>query len=464
MRSHGRPKEAKAKEQKMKSLEFSKRTLASTLAIVLAGMLSVRTAQAGYTVMLQQVGPDVVATGSGAINLHGLTFYQSGSQDPAISPSGGFASIYTGPTSSSVDLYGSPSGPTNFGMSIGRSASSGSGDMVGITAGYYVREYLSLLSVPTGYISGTTLSDTAIYSGTTLASLGVTPGTYVWTWGTTANQNFTLQIPPFPQPPPPATNITNISTRGQVLTGDNILDGGFIITGTESKDILIRGIGPSLSSPGLSGVLADPTLELHLPDGSVVSNDNWKDTQEQEIMDTTIPPTNNLESAILVNLQPGAYTVILAGKGGGTGIGLVEVYDLDQLQLDSMLANISTRGSVGTGDDVLIGGFILQPDGGASSTILVRAIGPSLANANPPVPGALADPTLELHDGNGMLLISNDDWKESQQTEIEATGLAPSDDHESAILSMLAPGAYTVILRGALDTTGVGLVEVYRLP
>ncbi len=115
-----------------------------------------------------------------------------------------------------------------------------------------------------------------------------------------------------------------------MLTGDNILDGGFIITGTEAKDVLIRGIGPSLSSPGLSGVLADPTLELHLPDGSVVSNDNWKDTQEQEITDTIIPPTNNLESAILATLQPGAYTVILAGKDGGTGIGLVEVYDLDQ--------------------------------------------------------------------------------------------------------------------------------------
>ena len=229
-------------------------------------------------------------------------------------------------------------------------------------------------------------------------------------------------------------------------------------------DVLIRGIGPSLSSPDLSGVLADPTLELHLPDGSVVSNDNWKDTQEQEIMDTTIPPTNNLESAILVNLQPGAYTVILAGKGGGTGIGLVEVYDLDQLQLDSMLANISTRGSVGTVDDVLIGGFILQPDGGASSTILVRAIGPSLANANPPVPGALADPTLELHDGNGALIRSNDNWKETQQTDIEAAQLALADDRESAIEATLAPGAYTAIVRGNGDLTGVALVEVYRLP
>ena len=272
----------------MKSLEFLKPTLATTLAIVLAWLLSVRPAQAGYTVTLQQVGPDVVATGSGAINLNGLTFYQSGSQNPAIGPSGflhPFASIYTGPTSSSVDIYGGPQWTDEFReQCFERSASSGSGDMVGISAidspeigGVFVS-----LSVPTGYVSGTALSDSATYSGTTLADLGVTPGTYVWTWGTTANQNFTLEIPPFPPPPPPATNMTNISTRAQVLTGDNILDGGFIITGTEAKIILIRGIGPSLSSPGLSGVLADPTLELHGPNSSALlaTNDNWQDTQD----------------------------------------------------------------------------------------------------------------------------------------------------------------------------------------
>ena len=447
----------------MKSLEFLKPTLATTLAIVLAWLLSVRPAQAGYTVTLQQVGPDVVATGSGAINLQGLTFDGSGSANPAIQSSSGFlyhfTSIYTGPTSSSVDLYGSPSGPTSFGSVGSVSASSGSGDMVGISSINSPEGSGVFVSVPAGYVSGNALSDTAIYSNTTLASLGAAPGTYVWTWGTTANQNFTLQIPPAP---PPATNITNISTRAQVLTGDNILDGGFIITGTESKDILIRGIGPSLSSPGLSGVLADPTLELHLPDGSVVSNDNWKDTQEQEIMDTTIPPTNNLESAILATLQPGAYTVILAGKDGGTGIGLVEVYDLDQLQLNSMLANISTRGSVGTGVDVLIGGFILEPDGGASSTILVRAIGPSLAAAQ--VTGPLEDPEIELYDSNGASIAFNDNWKDSQETQIEATGLAPQNDQESAILNTLAAGPYTAIVRGVNMTSGVALVEVYRIP
>jgi len=335
--------------------------------------------------------------------------------------------------------------------------------MVGTSGVRYAGYLYRFLTVPAGYVSGTALSGSATYSGETLASLGVTPGTYVWMWGTGANQNFTLQIPPFPPLPPPATNITNISTRAQVLTGDNILDGGFIITGTESKDILIRGIGPSLSSVSLSGVLADPTLELHGPNSSALlaTNDNWQDTQAYDIQAFGLPPTNNLESAILVNLQPGSYTVILAGKDGGTGIGLVEVYDVDQGR-DSMLANISTRGSVGTGDDVLIGGFILQPDGGASSTILARAIGPSLAAAQ--VAGPLEDPEIELYDSNGASIAFNDNWKDSQETQIEATGLAPQNDQESAILTTLAAGPYTAIVRGVNMTSGVALVEIYRLP
>jgi len=209
-------------------------------------------------------------------------------------------------------------------------------------------------------------------------------------------------------------------------------------------------------------MLADPTLELHGPNSSALlaTNDNWQDTQAYDIQSFGLPPTSNLEAAILVNLQPGAYTVILAGKDGGTGIGLVEVYDLESS--DSMPTNMSTRGLVGTGDDVLIGGFILAPDGYASSTILARAMGPSLATAQ--VAGTLEDPEIELYDINGASIAFNDNWKDSQETQIAVTGLAPSDDRESAILSTLAPGAYTAIVRGALDTTGVGLVEIYRLP
>jgi hypothetical protein len=208
--------------------------------------------------------------------------------------------------------------------------------------------------------------------------------------------------------------------------------------------------------------LADPILELHMSDGSVVTNDNWRDSQEQEIIDSTVPPSNNLESALVATLPSSVtgigYTAIVRGKNNGTGVGLVEVYDLDQAA-NSQLANISTRGFVDTGDNVMIGGFIV---GGASSTtVLVRALGPSLVDdgvANP-----LLDPTLELHDFNGAQIAFDDNWKDSQQAEIEATTIPPTDDHEAAFLSDLNPGAYTAIVRGKNNTTGVGLMEVYNL-
>jgi predicted methyltransferase MtxX (methanogen marker protein 4) len=246
----------------------------------------------------------------------------------------------------------------------------------------------------------------------------------------------------------------------QVLTDSNVLIGGFIISGSAPKKVIVRAIGPSLGNFGVTGFLADPTLELHEQDGTIITNDNWKDDQQTEIEATGLAPSDDLESAIVETLVPGAYTAIVAGKNGTTGIGLVEAYDLDQA-VDSELANISTRGFIDTGDNVMIGGFIIGPDGFDDGTVLVRGIGPSLTAFG--VPGALQDPTLELHDGSGNTLVANDDWKESQQTEIEATGLKPSDDRESAILSTLAPGAYTAIVRGTLESTGVGLVEVYHL-
>lgn len=247
-------------------------------------------------------------------------------------------------------------------------------------------------------------------------------------------------------------------------TGDNVLIGGFIITGNAPKKVLLRAIGPSLSGFGLADVLADPALELHKPDGTVVTNDNWKDTQEAEIEATKIAPTDDLEPAILVTLDPvdpalpgsGAYTAIVKGKNGGTGVALVEVYDLDE-GADSQLANISTRGFVQGGDNVMIGGVII----GKTSEVLLRAIGPELTQFG--ISNALQDTTLELHDQDGVLITSNDDWKESQQAEIEATGIAPKDDRESAILMTLQPSSYTAIVRGKNDTTGVALVEAYQL-
>lgn len=255
--------------------------------------------------------------------------------------------------------------------------------------------------------------------------------------------------------------LLNISTRLRVLTGDNVLIGGFILLGSDPKPVIIRGIGPSLSNFGVPGVLADPTLELHAAsNGSLLmSNDNWKSTQQSAIEATGLQPTNDLESAIVDTLpaEGAGYTAVLKGKNGSTGVGLVEVYDLDST-LNSKFANISTRGFVDTLDNVLIGGFILGP---GVSDVIVRAIGPSLTAFG--VAGALQDPTLELHDGNGVLLFTDDNWKDSQQAEVLATGLQPSNDSESAIVATLPSGGYTAIVRGKNDTTGVGLVEVYSL-
>ncbi|HKP03198.1 MAG TPA: kelch repeat-containing protein [Chthoniobacterales bacterium] len=257
--------------------------------------------------------------------------------------------------------------------------------------------------------------------------------------------------------------LLNISTRMNVQTGDKLLIGGFIITGTEPKTVIVRGMGPSVPVPG---TLANPVIEVHGGSGEfLASNDNWRDAATmQQISDSGLAPGNDLESALWGVINPGAYTVILSGKDGGTGIGSVEVYDLDAAA-DSRLANISSRGVVDTGDNAMIGGLIV---GGGSPTgtanVIVRALGPSV-----PVTGALANPTLELHDANGTSIASNDDWKtrpdgSSQQAEIEATTLPPSNDMESALVRRLSPGSYTAIVRGNNGSTGIGLVEIYHLP
>ena len=255
--------------------------------------------------------------------------------------------------------------------------------------------------------------------------------------------------------------LSNVSTRLRVLEGDNALIGGFIVSGSVPKKVIVRAIGPSLADFGVAGALVDPVLELHGPSGfATVTNDNWRDTQQAEIEATGIAPNNVLESAIVATLPPGAYTAVVRGLNNGIGVGLVEAYDLAAVA-DVRLANISTRGFVDTGENVMIGGLIAGPQGTAGSQMLVRAIGPSLSGLG--VPNALQDPALELHDGNGGLIASNDDWRESQQAEIEATGIPPSNNKESAILYTFMPGSYTVVMRGVASNTGVGLVEVYHL-
>lgn len=252
----------------------------------------------------------------------------------------------------------------------------------------------------------------------------------------------------------------NISTRAQIGTGPNVLIGGFIVTGTGDKRVMIRGIGPS---SGVAGALIDPFLELRGPPPSntlLMSNDDWQDSQAAEITSTGLAPGNAKESAIVTILQPGNYTAIVSGVGGTSGIGLAEVYDLDPAAT-SQLGNISGRAFVQTGPAVAIGGFIIGGNNIGASRVVLRAIGPSSG-----VAGALADPTLELRDANAVLLASNDDWQDdpTQAAQITATGLAPGNAAESAIYTGLAPGNYTAIMRGAGGTTGIGLVEVYKLP
>ena len=249
-------------------------------------------------------------------------------------------------------------------------------------------------------------------------------------------------------------HLANISTRLLVGTGDNVLIAGFIVTGSQSKKIMVRGLGPFLA---VNENLADPTLELHDSSNAVMAaNDNWRDTQEDGVKASTIPPSNDYESAIVQSLSPGNYTVVLAGKGGTTGVGVVEVYDLD-LAADSRLANISTRGFVDQGDTVLIGGTIVT--GNASTSVLFRAIGPSLSG----IPNTLQNPTLELHDGQGGIIATNDNWEDTQADAIRATTIPPTDPREAAILYQLTPGNYTAIVRGKDNTTGVAVIEAYQI-
>ena len=263
---------------------------------------------------------------------------------------------------------------------------------------------------------------------------------------------------------PHTAQLTNISTRASVQTGSGVTIAGFIITGTASKSVVARGLGPTLGQPpfNVPGVLADPFLSLRDGNGNLIwNNDNWKDSQQAEIQATGLAPPNDLESAILQILQPGNYTAILSGKNSTTGVGLVEVYDVSP-GVFAQLTNVSTRGFVGTNQDVMIGGFITS-GGNDSTQIVVRGLGPTLGQPPFNIPGVLADPFLSLRDANGNVLYNNNDWKDSQQAEIQATGLAPPNDLESAIVRTVAPGNYTAILSGRNGTTGIGLVEVYKL-
>jgi phospholipase/lecithinase/hemolysin len=257
----------------------------------------------------------------------------------------------------------------------------------------------------------------------------------------------------------PLGKAANISTRGLTGTGEDVLIGGFIITGSDSKKVMVRAIGPSLASSGISGVLADPTVTIYDSNQTIVgANDNWKSNQQAEIEATGLAPKNDLESAVIVTLPPGSYTAIVSGNNGGGGVALAEVYDLD-LAANSTLGNVSTRGFVGTGDNVLIGGLIINS--GEPPVVVLRAIGPSLGSAG--IVNPLQDPVIQLFDVNGALIAQNDNWHDTTPTAIKATLLPPTDDREAVIVASLNPGNYTAVVSGKNGTTGVALVEAYRI-
>jgi hypothetical protein len=253
--------------------------------------------------------------------------------------------------------------------------------------------------------------------------------------------------------------LANLATRVQVGAANNVAIAGFIVTGNSSKQVVVRGLGPSLVNANVQGALSDPLLELYDATGNLLaSNNDWQQSQAQALRDANLAPPNDLESAILATLAPGAYTAIVRGNGSATGIGLVEVYDL-QPSATSKLANLSTRGFVGAGQNVMIGGAIVTgPD---NARVVFRALGPSLAGVG--IQNAIADPQLDLFDGNGGRILSNNNWKDSQQVAIAGAGLAPSNDLESAIVVDLAPGNYTAVVSGMNGATGVALVEAYHL-
>ncbi|MDP9099392.1 MAG: hypothetical protein M3N48_10440, partial [Verrucomicrobiota bacterium] len=249
----------------------------------------------------------------------------------------------------------------------------------------------------------------------------------------------------------------NISTRMRVGSGDNAMIGGFIITGSEPKKVIIRGMGPSLGTVGVQGTLSDPFLELHQGNATIATNDNWQEAPNTNEIPNGFAPGDPRESVIVTTLTPGTYTAIVRGAHGETGIGIVEAYDLTQ-SANSKLANISTRGFVETGDNAMIGGLIIS---GGSGRVLLRAMGPSLQNAG--VTNSLQDPTLQLINGNGATVSFNDNWQQAPNTNEIPNGFAPGDSRESVIVTLLTPGNYTAIVRGQNNTIGIALVEGYNL-
>ncbi len=266
---------------------------------------------------------------------------------------------------------------------------------------------------------------------------------------------------PIPSPTPPGLvlpgPLANVSSRGITRPGDDVMIGGFIITGNVPKKVVIRGLGPSLNNAGLTNIISDPTLELHDSTQVIAENDNF--VSSDDLRDNGLEPTDPRESAIVATLIPGAYTALLRDKSDQSGLGLVEIYDIDPSS--GRIGNLSTRARVEANNDVLIGGFIIH---NGPAKILVRALGPSLQTQG--VPHTLQDPMITLYNSDGTVLAENKAWQSDQEAEIVAVNLAPEDRREAALIVTVPNGNYTAVVSNELrtaDTEGVGLVEIYYL-
>ncbi|MBS0659583.1 MAG: hypothetical protein JSR82_15175 [Verrucomicrobia bacterium] len=270
----------------------------------------------------------------------------------------------------------------------------------------------------------------------------------------------TPQVTPTPTPTPtPNSRLINVSTRLRVATGSGVAIAGFVISGTAPKRVLVRALGPTLANFGVSGVLGNPSLELLTGQTSLATNDDWRSTQEADIQASGFAPPNDLEPAIIRTIQPGSYTAILRGVSETTGVGIVEVYDLEPNLATARLINLSTRGVVGTNDQVMIAGLVIN--GTTPKRVLIRALGPSLTAFG--VDGAISDPQVRVV-ANNVDIGTNDNWQSSQAAEITAANLAPPNALDSALILTLQPGSYTAIVSGVGGATGVALVEAYELP
>jgi len=311
-----------------------------------------------------------------------------------------------------------------------------------------------------GTVSGDYTQETDVGNTTRAVVSNLTDGTTNYFAVTAYNSAGLESLPSNEVSYPSLSHLANISTRMNVGVNDNVLIGGFIVSGSQPKQLIVRALGPSLTAAGVTGAMANPMLELHDSTGALISsNDNWQTGgQASQISASGLAPSNALESAIIATLPSGNYTAIVRGVNSTTGIALVEEYELDSTT--TRLMNVSTRGPVGVNDAVLIGGFIVS--GSQPKQLIVRALGPSLTAFG--VAGAMANPMLELHDSTGVLIASNDNWQiGGQASQISASGLAPSNALESAIIATFPPGNYTAIVKGVNNTTGVGMVEVYDL-